>query len=300
MPDALVQSELFGYAPGAFTGADPRGRPGLFEKASGGAVFLDEIGELPLRHQVNLLRVLEERAVTRVGAHDSRPVDVKVIAATNRDLAREVSAGLFREDLFHRLNVMAVNIPPLRDRPEDVMPVARFHLARLAGEMGIPPPELGREASELFLSHPWPGNARTLVNALEYACNRYFLEPFTQIGLEHLPPSLTAERPAPAPSPSTSGEARQAPTPSGAPRPEPSAPGAARSSAVKADENTEAHEAPLSFGETDRFADAERQILVRALSENNYNITRTAKSLGVCRNTLYAMLSRHDISLKRL
>jgi transcriptional regulator of acetoin/glycerol metabolism len=285
MSDTLIQSELFGYAPGSFTGADPKGRPGLFEQASGGVVFLDEIGDLPIRHQVNLLRVLEERAVTRVGAHDSRPVNVKVVAATNRDLAKEVEQGRFREDLFHRLNVMIISLPPLRERREDILPIARFHLARLAEEMGLPPLELSPEVADLFLAHSWPGNVRTLVNALEYACNHYFLAPFERVGMEHLPSAFSGPQPAA--------------SPPGEPQDTPSAPAAeARAAASPSKEAGPA--APVSPDDKARFADAERQILIRVLSDNNYNITRTAKSLGICRNTLYAKLLRHDISFRRL
>ncbi|MDR1487910.1 MAG: sigma 54-interacting transcriptional regulator, partial [Deltaproteobacteria bacterium] len=117
LPDTLIQSELLGYAPGAFTGADRNGRPGLFEQADGGVIFLDEIGELPMQQQVNLLRVLEEKAVTRIGSHRAVPINIKVVAATNRNLETEVDKGRFRGDLYHRLNVMVIHLSPLRERP---------------------------------------------------------------------------------------------------------------------------------------------------------------------------------------
>jgi transcriptional regulator of acetoin/glycerol metabolism len=188
LPETLIQSELFGYAPGTFTGADRNGRPGLFEKADNGVIFLDEIGELPLRQQVNLLRVLEEKAVTRVGSHRPIPINLKVVAATNRLLEKEVQAGRFRDDLYHRLNVMVIHLSPLRERPDDIIPISKYHLERLVQEMGLPPLTLSTRTVEALLKRSWPGNVRSLVNALEYACNQYFIEPFQAIEPEHLPP----------------------------------------------------------------------------------------------------------------
>jgi transcriptional regulator with PAS, ATPase and Fis domain len=189
----LIQSELFGYAPGAFTGADKKGRAGLFQQANGGILFLDEIAELPLRQQANLLRVLEEKKFTRVGGNDSISVNVKIVVATNRDLKEEVEAGRFREDLYHRLNVMVITLPPLRDRPEDILPISEFHLNRLIKEMYLPSLILGQEVKAIFRQYQWPGNVRALINALEYICNQYFLQPFFEITPEHLPSALKNE-----------------------------------------------------------------------------------------------------------
>lgn len=192
-PEDLIQSELFGYAPGAFTGADRKGRAGLFEQADGGVIFLDEVSELPLKQQTNLLRVLEEKKVTRVGGVQSRRLNVKVVAATNRDLARDVEHGRFRDDLFHRLNVLTITLPPLRCRREDILPIAEYHLSRLAVEFGLPSLTISEKTKQLLIENHWPGNIRGLINALEYACNLYFMKPFTELYPEHLPSALSKE-----------------------------------------------------------------------------------------------------------
>ena len=192
LPDELIQSELFGYAPGAFTGANRKGRSGLFEESDGGVLFLDEIGELPLRHQANLLRVLEDSQVMRIGSAKPHHINVKIVAATNKDLASEVEDGRFREDLFHRLAVMVIALTPLRERPQDILPIARYHLKQLVSAMKLPPLTMSKQTEELLLNHPWPGNVRALVNAMEFACNQYFIEPFHKMEPRHLPQNLTA------------------------------------------------------------------------------------------------------------
>ncbi len=188
----LIQADLFGYESGAFTGADRRGRPGLFEQADRGVLFLDEICELPVEQQANLLRVLEERTVTRVGGRLPIPVDVKIVAATNRDMAEEVRAGRFRADLFHRLCVATIELPPLRDRLCDVRALVDHHFARLCTEMGLSGLRIGPAVYALFESRPWPGNVRALVNAVEYALNQCFVAPWTVMEPEHLPADLRA------------------------------------------------------------------------------------------------------------
>jgi len=168
LPREILESELFGYRKGAFTGAD-QDRAGLFEAASGGTIFLDEIGDMPMDLQVKLLRVLQEGEVRRVGEDSSRSVDVRVISATNRDLAAEVEAGNFRRDLFYRLNVVPIRVAPLRERQEDILPLAEFFLTKFSEEMKKPKPALSRAAKELLLRHEWQGNVRELENAIERA-----------------------------------------------------------------------------------------------------------------------------------
>ena len=168
LPGPLLESELFGHEKGAFTGAAER-RLGRFELADGGTLLLDEIGELDLALQSKLLRVLQERTFERVGASRSIRTDVRVIAATNRDLAAEVRAGRFREDLLYRLNVLPVHLPPLRDRREDIIVLADRFLAAAARRDGRPVPSLAADAQQAMVSYNWPGNVRELRNICERA-----------------------------------------------------------------------------------------------------------------------------------
>lgn len=166
IPENLIESELFGYAPGAFTGSRAEGKRGLFEAAQNGTIFLDEISELPLNLQVNLLRVIQEREITPVGGVDSIPIDVRVVSATNKPLRELVKQGKFREDLFYRLNVVPINVPALRDRPEDLLPLIHSNLMkcneRLNEDKVISP-----DALALLFKYPWPGNIRELQNIIE-------------------------------------------------------------------------------------------------------------------------------------
>ncbi len=166
LPESLLESELFGYEKGAFTGADKR-KNGLFELAGGGTLFLDEIGDLPLALQVKLLRVLQERKIQRLGGTVPIPVESRILAATNRDLTAEVKAGRFREDLFYRLNVVPVGLPPLRERTDDLPWLCRKLLVKLAPAMGRSVPELTPGALKRLAAYPFPGNVRELENLLE-------------------------------------------------------------------------------------------------------------------------------------
>jgi DNA-binding NtrC family response regulator len=168
LSETLLESELFGHERGAFTGA-MTSKPGLLETADGGTVFLDEIGELPLSVQVKLLRVLEERMLMRVGGLTTKKVDVRFVAATNRDLEAEIERGRFREDLYYRLNGVTLLVPPLRDRVGEIAGIANVLLARIAERDGIEPPTLDPRALDLLKSYSWPGNVRELRNVLERA-----------------------------------------------------------------------------------------------------------------------------------
>jgi len=168
LPESILEGELFGYERGAFTGA-VHAKPGLFESADGGTVLLDEIGELPLATQAKLLRVLESGTVLRLGSVHARRIDVRFVAATNRDLGARVAGGQFRADLYFRINGITVTLPPLRDRRADIAPLARAFVARAAAALGRQPPALAADAIAALERYPWPGNIRELKSVLERA-----------------------------------------------------------------------------------------------------------------------------------
>ena len=168
LSEGLLESELFGHERGAFTGAD-RQKKGKFEMASGGTLFLDEVGELGARIQAKLLRALQEREIDRIGGRAPVPVDIRLVAATNRDLEVAVAAGEFREDLYYRLNVLYVKTPPLRERRGDIPALAEHFVGKYAREGGVRPREVSSEAMLLLQSYDWPGNVRQLGNAIEQA-----------------------------------------------------------------------------------------------------------------------------------
>lgn len=167
LPENLLESELFGYEAGAFSGASREGKAGLFEQAHRGTIFLDEIGEIPVTLQAKLLRVLQEREVRRVGSNTVLPIDVRVLAATNVDIQQQIARGRFRSDLLYRLNALEVYIPPLRERPDDVLPLMEHQLRVLAAQQGRTPPVLTADAEEMLRHYFWPGNVRELRNVCE-------------------------------------------------------------------------------------------------------------------------------------
>lgn len=191
IPESLLESELFGHRKGTFTGAT-RDHAGLFRSADGGTLLLDEIGEMPLAMQVKLLRVLQERKVKGVGETQEVAVDVRVIAATNRDLAAEVRSGRFREDLYYRLNVICLELPPLRERGGDITVLAYYFLNKFAEEFGKQITEIDGAVVERLLQHPFPGNVRELQNIMERAVA---LEDQGQVTLSSLPPALRSAMP---------------------------------------------------------------------------------------------------------
>lgn len=193
IPENLLESELFGYEQGAFTGAHRDGKPGLVELADNGTLFLDEIGDLPLHMQVKLLKVIQEQRITRVGALQDRPVNFHLISATNRKLDEMVENGSFREDLFYRLNVIAIDVPPLREHKDDIFPLIMHFMEVFCKKHGIKR-TISDKAVEILVAYDWPGNIRQLENVVErmlVSTDGYVINP------EHIPPSVRGKKPSP-------------------------------------------------------------------------------------------------------
>ncbi|HSE59709.1 MAG TPA: sigma-54 dependent transcriptional regulator [Nitrospiraceae bacterium] len=259
LPDTLLESEMFGHEKGAFTGAVGV-KHGLFETANGGTLFLDEIGELGQALQVKLLRVMQDQEIRRVGSTSSIKVDVRLIAATNRDLPTMVKEGRFREDLFYRLNVVRIKLPPLRERREDLAMLAHHFLQKYTGTADHPVRGFARETLALLDQYSWPGNVRELENAIERAVS---LSHGPVVLPEDLPESLRRTAPAPA-------------------SVQPAA------SVLEKDDRSE-------FLLT--LEEVERRHLLRVLKEMKGNKVKTAKILGIDRRTLYRMAERFGIDL---
>ena len=187
IPENLLESELFGYEEGAFTGANRKGKPGKFELTDGGTLFLDEIGDIPLHLQAKMLRVLETRLIERVGGNDIIPINVRLITATNRNLEEMIANGTFREDLYYRINVIPLNIPPLRDREEDILVLAKRFITKYNELLGKKIIGLSKEVENLFEIYSWPGNVRELENCIEYAVN---FESGSKITINNIPEKI--------------------------------------------------------------------------------------------------------------
>jgi two-component system NtrC family response regulator len=242
IPDTLLESELFGHERGSFTGATTQ-RKGRLEYAKGGTLFLDEIGDLAPETQVKLLRFLQQKVIERVGGRESIPVDARVIAATNQDLEASAKANRFREDLYFRLAVVKISLPPLRDRGNDVIELAEQLLGAFAEELKKPPKKFAKTAVDAMRCHNWPGNVRELQNRVKRAFVMTDGPLISPEAMELQPASENGATP-------TLKVARQ---------------------------------------------DMERDVIVRALKENNHNISKTAKMLGISRPTLYELMSRLGI-----
>ena len=257
--ESLLESELFGHEKGSFTGAGGR-RRGVFEMADGGTLFLDELGETSLNVQVNLLRMLEEMCFRRVGGHDMVHVDVRIIAATNVNLEKAVSDGRFREDLFYRLNVFPIHLPPLRERPEDIPLLTRHFLEDAASDYQIDPPTISPEAMESIVSYTWPGNVRQL-RAL---CERWvIIAGGREVTLDMLPPDMGSRH----------GGAD---------------PDAATMLAI--DESI-----PMKAAVERATNQLERTYLHRLLKGHQGHLRRTAEAAGITRRTLYTKMKTYGL-----
>jgi two-component system nitrogen regulation response regulator NtrX len=253
IPEDLIESALFGHEKGSFTGAVSQ-RIGKFEVADGGTLFLDEVGDMSLSAQAKVLRVLQESTFERVGGTETKRVDVRVIAATNKDLLEAAADGKFREDLFYRLNVVPINIPPLRERKSDIELLSQHFLGLVAEELGRGPKRFSRQALDILVDYSWPGNVRELGNLIERLC---ILTPGDVIENKDLPPlELT------------------------------------RAEDMRKD--------PFGFKNYQEFKDfTEREFLLKRLRENNGNVSKTARQLGMQRSNLYKKLEKYGIELRK-
>ena len=261
IPEGLLESELFGHEQGAFTGA-VRARRGHFEVAHRGTLFLDEIGELPLHLQVKLLRVLEDRQVQRLGSERPERVDVRIIAATNRDLEEEVAERRFRADLFYRLAVVTLSIPPLRERPEDIPALVERYLAHFRRSLGKPIEGVHPRAMDALAAHSWPGNVRELINVLERAI---LLAQGSIVEVHDLPRSISAHR-APVPE-----------SPPSLPVPAP------------------VLSLPIREARRAMVEDFERLYLTRLLTQTGGRVGETAELAGVSERALYDLMQRSGL-----
>lgn len=258
IPDNLLESELFGYEKGAFTGA-ASSKPGRFEFADGGTIFLDEIGDIAPQLQVKLLRVLQERTFERLGGIRPVSVDVRVIAATNKDLKEAVRKGEFREDLYYRLNVVPINLPPLRERKEDIGNLVNTFLRSAAGISGGTIKEMSPEAMEYLMNYNWPGNIRELENIVERCV---VITESNVIDADSLPQEIL----------SYNGQSE----------------GSSSSSRVSSDSSE-----PLLNSAID---DREKEVIIKALKEHDGNKTKTALALGISRRSLHRKIQKYEIT----
>jgi transcriptional regulator with GAF, ATPase, and Fis domain len=268
MPEQLLESELFGYERGAFTGAT-QSKPGQIEQAAGGVLFLDEVGEMSPQSQAKFLRVLQEREFQRLGGSRVLRADIRVVAATNRDLRKGMERGTFREDLYYRLNVFEIRLPPLRDRRNDIVPLSEAFIAEIGRSIGRPPAGLSRDAQAALMDYHWPGNVRELRNVLERAA---ILCDGGLIATEHLALTKGAPRPR-----VETPLASTPPPPVSSPPPDP---------VVAA--------APAQPSGRDLKA-VERAMIEKALADARFNKSRAAKLLGLTRAQLYVRMRRHGL-----
>jgi len=287
----LFASHMFGHVKGSFTGATSS-TLGCFRAADAGTIFLDEIGEMELELQAKLLRVLQQRVVVPVGSHEEVPVDVRVLAATNRDLAVEVNEGRFREDLFYRLNVVAIRTIPLRERPEDVPVLAQRYLAELSARHGMPLCTLAPEAVEVLQQYPWPGNVRELENVLERAV---MFSSGDRIDSDSLSGLIAGSEGGPlAGAASSLGQMAMAAS-RGIVAPTP-LPGVFRVEPKLAPASPPAQdEAAVDTDSWPTLADVERMHLERTLAATMQNRSLAAKMLGIDRSVLRRKLQRYGL-----
>lgn len=261
LPKGLIESELFGYEPGAFTGANKEGHPGKFELANGGTIFLDEIGDMPLELQASLLRVLQTKEIVRIGGKQKKTIDVRIMAATNVDLLHSVQKKEFRNDLYYRLNVLSIEIPPLRERKSDIMLLVNHFIDSISHMLGKTIDGITAEAEGLLYAYDWPGNIRELENVIERAVN---LTAESTIDTDALPPAITNVSALSSDAPALSAQAA-AEIPGNAP------------------------EIP--------FESQSYKKLIAALAAERGNVSRVSERLGIPKRTLYRRIKKYNINV---
>jgi len=269
IPKELMQSELFGYEDGSFTGARKGGSIGKLEMGDGGTVFLDEIGEMPFDMQVNLLRFLQDKMIIRIGSSTPKKVEVRIIAATNRKLKTEVQMGRFREDLYYRLNVINIDLPPLRDRKLDIPPITRFLIQTLCHQFNREILSISDAAMNLLCAYDWPGNVRELRNVIE---NAIVFTEGNPISEDVLPAYIKRENPAAETIPAVLV-------------PEQIIPDELRGLTIDAARKVSRRAS----------ADGERDEILRLLDEHQGNISNVARNMGLSRNTIYRKMRAYKI-----
>lgn len=298
---SLMESELFGYEKGAFTGASAS-KPGMFELAQGGTIFLDEIGDMNLEMQAKLLRVLEEREIVRVGGNKRIKVDVRIIAATNKDLIKFIATGKFREDLYHRIKVIEIKLPPLRERPEDIPLLAKYFCSILATQRKGIPKTISEKVMAILKAYPWPGNVRELKNAIEQS---YTLSRDRVIMPEHLPAEVRLGRAPDVSLDDTSVLQKNSTTQKG------NETASSETNRVIGNENrnfTESlddicHKLVFEVLSNSNPGDAhanviemvEKELLFQTLEKHRWNQVQTAQFLGITRNTLRSKIEKYDL-----
>lgn len=261
IPKNLIESELFGYEEGAFTGAKKGGKVGKFELANGGTIFLDEIGEMPLEMQVHLLRVIQEGMISRVGSTKEIPIDVRIIAATNKDLKEEIKNGNFREDLYYRLSVIPIHLPPLRERKGDVEKLIKHFLRIKAFKLNKKVPKISDDLYNKLINYSWPGNIRELENCIENIVNLdgNISYQFVDNNQNEFQNKDIEEK------------------------------------EIKPRNDSKDNGIYIEIGNSFNIKDIEKTLIEKAIKINDYNMSKTAKSLGISRNTLYYKLDKYKI-----
>lgn len=273
IPGELIGSELFGYVEGAFTGAKKSGKPGKFELAFGGTIFLDEIGDMPLAQQIMLLRVIQERKVTRIGDDREIDIDTRIICATNKNLYEEVKMGNFREDLFYRLNVMHIEVPTLRERSEDIPVLIKYFIGKHFENEEMDAPQIDDEAMRRLCDYSWPGNIRELQNMMERISYMVMADKIKKVTLEYLVTRILGYS-------KGSGilNYRQI-----------------TQSDIMRDEVNNCSVAEERLIKKEKLEEKDKQLLLKELRACDYNISKAAKALGVSRKTVYAKIKKYEI-----